>query len=175
MHIVKGALRDAAEMAQLKYENLMHRLRAGELPGTNVAQIEESTIGIGAVAKLRAILANRNRADYYVTAHRDDVMLGFYRLTRHKEERTMQFRQFFVRPQLIGRKIGSFMMALAKVRAMASRPRPKILWLLTGDYNVQAQEKYLHWGFERRPEEEWVPAQLPDGTPFKWVKMVFPL
>jgi predicted GNAT family N-acyltransferase len=175
MHIVKGALKDAAEMALLKYDNLMHRLRADEVPGTHEAQVEQSTIGVAAVANLRATLANSSHADFYLIARSTDQMLGFCRLTQHTKEQTTQFRQFYVQPKLIGQKIGSRLMAEAKLRTIASKPPPKTLWLLTGGYNAKAQEMYLHWGFERRPEEEWIPALLPDGTPFKWVKMVLHL
>ena len=163
---------DAQAMAELKYDNLMFRVGTGELL-LSPDEIEQEKVTQSSVADLANVLSNTNHEDYYLVARNEEgVPVGYCRMTWRLEVQQFQFQQFYVRPDLLGKKIGGRIMNTALLVAQDGRYSATGVFLFTGDYNKKAQAMYEHWGFKHAGPNESTFEQHGERT-VEWVKMVF--
>lgn len=144
---------DALAMEQLRYENHMYRVRAGELKLSS-QKIEEMKVTEESVRALRDGLAKSDDDDYYLIARNQGQVVGFCQMTWRSESRQYQLGQFYARPEFIGTGIGSKLFAEAKARAQRSPHSPRGIFGLTRSFNVKMRARNEHWGFRyARPDE----------------------
>ncbi|MEK7509490.1 MAG: GNAT family N-acetyltransferase [Patescibacteria group bacterium] len=163
---------DAQAMSELKYENLLHRAHAGLIQLSSDGEKEHKITSEEGVKTLANMLANSNEDDYYLVAKYHAETVGMCRMTWQPETERFQFRQFYVKPRYMGKKIGSRLFAEAKERAQKSSHTPQGIFLYTGDYNQAAQNMYAHWGFKHASREESKFEQFDEGRMVEWVKMM---
>ena len=161
---------DAQIMAEIKFENLMHRVKIGKLEMSK-QEIERARVTEESVHALSEELTHSNDDDYYLAARSSGGVVGFCRMTWRPDSNRFQFRQFYVQPKYLDRKIGGKIMAAAKERARHSEHAPMGMFLYTGDYNEEARQRYEHWGFSNAGPEESKFEQRCDRK-IEWIKMI---
>lgn len=162
---------DAPHIAKLKYDNLMARTKAGIFHMTPLEWVGEELTDENLIA-LRSCIEHSSEEDCHLVAIADGTIVGFCRMGWCAEEQHVRIRRFYVRVDLIGRKIGGQIMAEVKRRAQTFRDKVLGISLYTAFHNASAQAMYVHWGFVYAPRTESVFDEREDGTT-EYVKMIF--
>jgi GNAT superfamily N-acetyltransferase len=160
---------DAQAIAELKFENLMHRAQTGKLE-MSTDDVERAKVSAESLRLLTEMLTNTSENDYYLVAKNNGEVAGFCRMIWQPDLQQYQFRQFYVHPKYMGKKIGGKIMAVAKERARHSEHASKGMFLYTGHYNKAAQSMYEHWGFHHTTSKESLFEQHGNKN-LEWVKM----
>jgi ribosomal protein S18 acetylase RimI-like enzyme len=154
-----ATLADLEAVAKLRYENIAHRMQTGKLLEKDIGN---KTPQEGA-REFIPMLEHPSDDEYYLVAREGGEVVGMVGMFWRQEHERFQLRRFYVRTDIQERKIGSQLFRSAKERAQRSAREPKGIFLLTDEDNIEAQEKYEHWGFRKtkeNKEDKWIRMDL---------------